>query len=476
MIRLRYTGLLVFASNILSLFTGLIFTSILARSLSKFDYGVWFFISSTLVYFQLFQSLVPFWGLRDSSRGLPVAKTCIAGNLLLSIPFMCVYIVMVPAFANAIGSQSTPFYLSSLFIPIYFVESGFNAIIQANFPHKMSYKGVIVDSIKLISIIWLIQLGLVGVISCVIVAYSVYLLFLFYVTGKFLAEKFSFTKLRDWLASSWIVLYGDIGGNVYGSLDILLLGFLSSASTLGSYGVALVIAGLIKMSSSLSSALYPKLLSGTGGKDRSIKDATMLSLMFLIPMTLGCVLLAPNLIDIFGSKYSDCLPAVYILSLNYFIGVLNLVANQVILGTEKADIERLSVRGLVRSSFFFVYSLQYVAIIIVVPLMLLLIPGYGMVGCATALLVTTTSIFLIKGLRAFRGIELVSYTRLSKFLLASLIMTAFITFIYGRGTAQTLLLIFSGSAIYFASLFIIDKETRDLARKTLDEIRSVINQ
>lgn len=462
----------MFASSVLTLFTGMVFTSFVARSLPVSEYGVWFFISTSLAYFQFFQGLVPFWAFRDCSRGYPVERTCVVSNALLSVPFLLIYIAMAPAFANAIGSQQGYFYLSSLFIPIYFVESGFNAIITAKLPHKLAYRNMIMDFFKLVSIIWLIELGLSGVVLCIITAYCIYLCFAFYTTKDFMRDKFDLARLKRWLSSSWIVLYGNIGSGVYGSLDTLLIGILGSMSALGLYGVALTAAGLLRLPGNLSSALYAKLLSEEAGKKEHIKETVMLTLMFLVPMTVGCYLLASNLIDFFGSKYLDGLPALYFLLPGYFIGALGEVLNPAISAAEKVDLEeRISTIKLVRSNLFFLSSMGYLNAIISAPLMLFLIPKYNIVGCA--IVITTTSIinFLIKCLK-FNVLKVISYRRVVKFLFASFVMSVFVALVYSRGAINTVLIIFSGGIVYLATLSITDKQTRNLASKVLIEIRT----
>jgi len=397
------------------------------------------------------------------------------GNLLLSLPLFLIYVLMVPFFADSIKSSPSVFYLSAFFIPIYFVEAGLNAVINSKFPHRLAYKTPVVDLSKLALILWLGQLGLSGVVLCIIIAYCLYLCFAFYPVKAFMKDGFDLSILKGWLSSSWIVLYGAVGGSVYGTLDILLLGVLSSASSLGSYGVASTIAGFLKLSGSLSYALYSKLLAEEKEVRREAyaKEAMMLTLMFLLPLFVGCILLAPNLIEIFGSKYLDCLQTLYILAFATFLGVLSGIASAVILGAEKMDLERFSMSQLARSNIFFINSLGYLAIAITTPLLFLFIPRYGMVGCATAILIQSALYFLIVSYKAFRRTRIVSYTRFLKFLLASSIMSIFIRLVYATGTIETLLIILLGALIYFVSLSLIDNGTRNLAKKIFDEIKNL---
>ena len=168
------------------------------------------------------------------------------------------------------------------------------------FPHKMAYRDVVLDFTKILVIWWLIGFGLLGFILSVLIAQGVYLCYIFYVTKDSFRGGFNFKRLKRWLSFSWNTLYGLVGSNVYDGLSVVFLGMLLSASALGSYGVTLTIARLLEMTLGLSSALYPKLLGEEASREDSIMEAMALVLMFLIPMTAGCILLAPNLIEING--------------------------------------------------------------------------------------------------------------------------------------------------------------------------------
>ena len=473
MIRLRYTGLLMFASSVLSLFTGLVFSSFVARSLSSVEYGVWFFISGTFVYFQLFQKLITPWAFRDISRGYRAEKTCVVANFMLSAPSFIVYLLVAPFLAQTIGSSLLFFYISSIFIPIYFGVHSFETIIKAKFPHKMAYRDVVLDFTKIFFIWWLIGFGLLGFILSILIAQIVYLCYIFYVSKGSFRGGFSFKRLKRWLSFSWVTLYGLVGLNIYSGLSALFLGVFSSASALASYGIALTIARLLEIPTKLSSALYPKLLSKEVSRGDSIREAMALVLMFVIPMTAGCILLAPNLIEVFGSKYLDGVPALIVLAFNYFMSPMTNLAYQIISASEKVDLaERVPVKKWVRSSIFFVNSLRYLDIAVFVPLALLLIPKHGMIGCAVSTLITSFITFLMIGSRAFKSFKKIPYVRIVKFLLSSIVMSFFISLIYTKGTINTILIIFGGAITYFSCLLLMDKETRVITKKIFNEIRA----
>ena len=60
-IRVRLSGLALFAGNVLSFLLGFVFVVLISRNLSQGDLGVWFFIGSMLSYFQVLEKVLPYW-------------------------------------------------------------------------------------------------------------------------------------------------------------------------------------------------------------------------------------------------------------------------------------------------------------------------------------------------------------------------------------------------------------------------------
>jgi len=477
LIRLRYTGLLVFATEVLSIFTGFIYLSLIARALSPADYGVWRFISGVLLYFDFLQSVLPFWVLRDCSRGLPVERTAILGSLMLSMPFMALFVLLAPGLAQIVDSQSCLFYLACIIIPGTYLMQVLDVIIRAKFPHKMAYKNVILDLLKIISIIYLIQFGLFGVILSFAIGLYGYIVFALHTTKNYLRNRFDKSRMRKWLSSSWLIMYGQAGDKTFIGIDVLLLGIFRSKH-LGAYGVAETITSPITAARGLSYALYPKLLrkeQDSAGPEKTV----MFLLMFLIPMTIGCVLLAPNLIDLFGSKYLDGLTALKILLIGECINVVSVVDRYVTLGAEEIDASRvsLSLSRWLKSSIFFIQSMGYVGLAIAVPVMVFLIPVSDITGAAVAIFLAQTVTSLLEMWKSrFTALKAISMKRLTKFLIASCVMSVFIITFYSRGTITTMFIIGSAIVVYFASLVLLDKETRDLGRVMINELKGILTR
>jgi O-antigen/teichoic acid export membrane protein len=93
-IRIGYSGFISFVSRILSLFTGLVFITLITRNLSQYDFGLWQFILSVVTYSVLPNAIVDYWVVRDLARGERHATTALLFSMLLSLGGISVYIII----------------------------------------------------------------------------------------------------------------------------------------------------------------------------------------------------------------------------------------------------------------------------------------------------------------------------------------------------------------------------------------------
>jgi O-antigen/teichoic acid export membrane protein len=86
-IRVRYSGFIIFASQIITLFTGLVFTLLLTRNMNTGEFGVWSFLSYLTGLFGLVNGLFPFWVTRFVAGGKLVLS-----KLRLQLTFFCLWL------------------------------------------------------------------------------------------------------------------------------------------------------------------------------------------------------------------------------------------------------------------------------------------------------------------------------------------------------------------------------------------------
>ena len=85
-IRLRYSGLVVFTSRLISIAAGLAFVLMIIRNVAEEQFGIWGNLSDVLSYFILLSTVFPFWATRFVARKhAGSARTGLVANTLISI-------------------------------------------------------------------------------------------------------------------------------------------------------------------------------------------------------------------------------------------------------------------------------------------------------------------------------------------------------------------------------------------------------
>jgi O-antigen/teichoic acid export membrane protein len=281
-------------------------------------------------------------------------------------------------------------------------------------------------------------------------------------------------RIKRWLSMAWLPLYREAGGLLISASDALLVGLLMSLSSLASYGVALSIAGTLRLTSFLYLALGPKILSRGAVDGADVANAYKATLMFAVPILVGGMVLAPDLVRIFGMRYLEGLPALVLLLLSAFIEILWGIPVTAVVASDKTDVEqRVPFKSLLKSSMFRVHTLTYLSFTFMVLMLLALVPRYGLMGAGLALLLTSAfgsliNLAFLPGAReAWRFLP-------ARFMLecasASALMAALLSFMPRGGTLHTLALIALGAAAYFAVLAAISREARGMMRALWGEV------
>ena len=209
-IRLRYSALILLLAQVASLITSFAFIVCVSRFLQKPEFGGWFFVGSALAYFHMSKQLLPFWFLRDIARGKKVGGVGLLANVLFSLPFLFLFLFFSFFFFTKLtGLSSTVFLIASFFIPTYFTIEALNAIIRARYPQKLAPYSIIVDTTKLLFLLFLLGYGLEGVLLANLLALTIYIMYALVVVRDELTGG-SFSDVKKWLLLSWLPLYAII--------------------------------------------------------------------------------------------------------------------------------------------------------------------------------------------------------------------------------------------------------------------------
>lgn len=486
-IRLRYSGLVIFASKILSVATGLAFQYMLARSVSVRDYGVWFNVSDLTTYFTILAGVFPFWALRFTARAKEGAiKTALAANFAIASAAAFLYGIFVPTLTSAlgIGLEYVPLYvLAAAQIVEVYVLNALESCLQAKLPHVIGYGLLIAELCKITLgyiLIIRLQLSLLGALTSIIMGVAAQLTYYSSLLVKELKEKVKWSYIKEWIKGSVANIYYVIGNQIAAFIFILLFTYGGEAAR-GYYGAAAQIAGIITYASFLAFALYPRLLAEKASQD--ISTSLKMVLMFATPMAAGAIVMSKPLLLILKSEYAAASPILTVLALDSLVATVSTVFSFVVYGFEKVDEEaRISLRKLAKSRLFVVFSLSYVHSAIAIPTALYVLANYAQnqpLEAALYVSLINSSVrfimFLILYTIARRTVEMrIPWKNIAKYMFASTVMAAtlyYICMIFNPTVVRiTLSIAALGVIIYFAILMVIDAETRALFKDLRHEI------
>jgi O-antigen/teichoic acid export membrane protein len=353
---LRSTGLIVFAGRIVSAFTGLLFTIMVARWLSVSGFGTWEVIVTIVTFSAYPVGTVAYWATRDVARGKMVGRTAILAGAILSSLGLVLYFGFTLVTYSTIASSILPFLLGALLVPLSYWSAVANSIVQGFKPRVYGYSLVISELAKLMvayESLYVFRLGIEGVILALMAAYLVQSVVSTYLVRLTTAERFDLAQMRRWSRLAWLPAISYLP-TVLAVADTYLAAVGFGTAIVGYYQVAFIVASVVGYSSGLAFSLYPLLLRG--GNERLPALSMDFTLLFSVPMAVGCVVLATPILFLFGGgKYLPGANGLAILAVTCLLGTVSGILDQTLLGTERVDVgERPNFWSLIRSNLLFV--------------------------------------------------------------------------------------------------------------------------
>ena len=372
-IRVTYSGLIGLVVGLVSIFTGLIFTLIITRTLTPEEYGTWSLIGSMIAYFIISEIIVSHWTLRQIARGEDVGKTAVSTSLGFSLGAIPIYILYVISVSTQNNVEANLMMLGAIILPVYFVSQTLESINRGHKPHTKSFSMLTFETLKIpgvLAFVFFFDFGVVGVIIAITIAYIIKIGVQLYFARSKLRGTFQIETIKRWFKLSWIPLYYTLHRFIT-NIDIVLYSVITgSVIGLAFYHVAFIIASIISSSGLVSQALFPKLLSG--GSSKHIEDNFRLLLYFAIPlMTLAIIFSKPTLFAL-NPLYKDAFVIVIFLSFKTFLAIINTIFYNILTGLETVDIEKNpTFSKLIKSKLFsvptiaLVHSIGYIAVLII---------------------------------------------------------------------------------------------------------------
>jgi O-antigen/teichoic acid export membrane protein len=482
-LRLRYSGLILFASRIISIFTGLAFSIIVIRTLSIDEFGAWTNIGNLVRSLSLAAPLIPFWAARYTARRFQGAmKLGVFVNLFLSVVAAVVAVILGPFFASAALTSSIFYVYSTVLIVQTYLLGSVEPIVSVRRPQTLGYAFLGNEFVKVAFgyvLVAVYRLGIPGAILALALANAVQTAFYVVSLRELWLEKANLKYLREWVKGSPLSLYG-LFATILSTIDVFLLLFRGGDRALAFYATAAIIAAPVGYTSVLSIALYPRILEKSRAQD--VETSLKITLLFAVPLTLAIIGLGPSLLSILKSSYVPSSTTAALLAIAALAGSMTTIMDAIITGTETMDAQgTIAFRDLVRSRIFRATTGSYVGYIIYLPILWIVLGT--VVGDPlrasqiTALLVTVLG-FSILSYKYWLARKFLSFHFPVKsagifFLAGGLLVSTTVFLTQPLRYFITIPLFAVGTALYLGILYFVEEEANLLIRAMIARFRNL---
>ena len=489
-IRVQYSGFIIFAAQIISIATGLVFTLMLTRNMTTDEFGIWTNIFDYTSYFALFSGVLPFWATRFMARDKEgTVKTSAVAQFTIAIVSTLIYFPAIIMITHAIHTQVylTIYLIAGGYIFNFYMVSIFESVLRSMRPQLIGYGLLIEEVVKVAIAVTLImgfrQLFLGAVLGLVVSAF-VQVLFYLWILRREFRTHVSWGHLKEWLKGSSAIIYNMVGGQLVSFVTVLIFVYAGS-STRAYYQAAFTFTTIIGYSASLAFAVYPKLLANSC-PEKQIGESFRTVMMLAIPLSTIVITMATSFLTILDIDYAVAWPVVIALTIDTLVVMIYTFYSSCLMGTEAFDAAgKISMRQLLKSKIFKVFTVPYIQAAIALPLAYYVLTSFAVAGTVQAV-VDVVLILMIVHLSTFLGFYVlmrnsahlpVDWLGICKFILAAALTGILLVLL---PTTTTLLLTIGkailGLAVYIGFLLIIDKQARKLVELIIEEIRGTIHQ
>ena len=489
-LRLRYSGLIIFTTQLLGVVTGLIFTLLLTRSTSPDEFGTWTNIFDYTPYFIILSGVLPFWITRYTARDKEGAiVTGALGQLFIATIATLIYLPSIYFISNAIGTSQyiLIYFIAGFYVFTTYLIGVFEAALTAIKPHAAGY-GFIIQEIVKVAVALIVILGFkqvfLGAILALVIAPAIQTIYyVILLRGRF-KEHVSWGYLKQWLKGSPVLLYNVAGGQLL-SFVFILLYFYGGSEARAYYQAALSFTTIVGYASSLAVSLYPKLLANTCS-EKEVGVSLRTVMMLAIPLATLVMVMAVSFLTILNIAYSVAWPVLIILTVDTLILALNTFYSAVMMGTEAFDTAgEIHLKELIKSRIFKLFSIPYLQAFIAVPVTYFLLTQLPVDGPVTAD-VAIVAVLVLVHLCTFIGIATmtrrtihvpIAWKSIAKYVSAATIMGIVLYLIPTTTTLMaTISKTLAGFGLYIVIVLAIDETARELIRLIWKEIIDTLKQ
>jgi len=384
----------LFSGNLLSAFWGFLFTLIIARALSIYDFGIFsaalnlVVILSSLADIGISTGSVNFVSEHTARGEHEKADEYIKASFLIRLFIVLAISVVVAIFApfisrTLLATRDPKIAIWAAVIPIFlFPDLFFPYILQAK---KKFFHSTLIDNVFYIArLLFAFGFFLVGglTMSKAFWAFGAGfvvegILVLIFIKTDFMRSKPQKGEYKNLLKFSGWIAVNRIISSVSGRLDIQMLAAMAGAVVTGLYSIPSRLASfIVVLSGSFSSVLAPR-LAGFGNK-ASEKSYIVKSLLAILPIIAGVIIwiifAKPFMLLLFGTKYLASVPVFQALAAAQIPFLLTVPSVSAIIYSMKRT--------------FYIGAFSFFQIVAIFGLNFWLIPKYGPFGPAITLGVT----------------------------------------------------------------------------------------
>ncbi|MCS4538186.1 MAG: hypothetical protein HYY67_04955 [Thaumarchaeota archaeon] len=340
-LRIAYAGFVQFLTQLVGLGTGLLFVTLITRNLTVSDFGLWQVIGSAVGIALLPATVVTFWNLRGVARRQDIGRTSmVAGMLTLPMTF-----AILLAVSTGVGSriELVGFVVIAALsqLPFMVLLESVKGTVQATRPAILGYSSVFFEITKVAVAFYLVimlKVGLYGAILALALAYAIQdVIIILSVKGN-LGGRIDFGLIKQWVRASWVPLFDRGVSRIWSSDAILVALLLGSAEPVGLFQGPRVFTAIIMYSEIFLRVLYPKLIRDRLSADVGV--AFRLQTMLEVPMVVGAVVLAGDLLSVLGPDYVSSAFLLQLLALVAVVESAERVMYFVLYGAETVDSKR----------------------------------------------------------------------------------------------------------------------------------------
>jgi len=492
-IRVTYAGLISLIGGIISIFTGVIFTLIITRSVTPEEYGTWGLIVGLITYVSLIGPIVSYWSTRDTARNIQSGKTAVLSSILLSIGAISIYILISYLMGNYTNVERNVLLFAAILIPTMFVNGILIAINLGWKPHAISY-GTLAYGISSIPfalfLIYYLDFGVAGIIISVFLANIASILILFFYAKEKITNQFDKKILKKWLKFSWLPIYPGIAILVAG-FDISIFTIITgSVVGLAFWVAALVLPGMITHTGLISRAVYAKLLEEKTGF--MSQNLTLVFYFGIVFTSLVITFARPGLYAL-NPIYEIAAPVTIILSFYVFLSVFTNIFLLSLAGVERVDkFENSTFKDYIKSKLFFPQTIRLIQTSIYVLILtvgLLILVGFGssnqelLLFWASIALITQIPLVCVLYYLVQKNIMIkLEISRIAKFVLIAIgvfgftyvLTTQFLVYSPAVTSFIPNVLMFAlfGVGLYIIITYLIDNKIRNLVHAVIYEIKT----